>query len=235
MKCIFLSCLLLVQAGCAVAPGKASDAGLIAAEMAVPDESAAGVEMDKSVLTPSPAEPTATTRKIIYTADFLVRIMNPDMALDRTRQIATDLAGFVQEESTGMIRFRIPAERFRDAVKRISEIGRILERQVSASDVTEEYQDLEIRLAVKTKFLAELQELYDKGGSLKDLLEIKREIDKVTEEIERLKGRLRFLTNRIAFSTITVRFRVATRLMDRHFRLPFSWLDDLGIDVLLSR
>jgi hypothetical protein len=69
---------------------------------------------------------------------------------------------------------------------------------------------------------------------LKDLLEIKREIDKVTEEIERLKGRMRYLGNRIAYSTVVVRFQVAVHPVDRTFKLPFAWLETLGVDRLLT-
>lgn len=239
MKYLFLPCLLFVLAGCtlrhmALESHRAmGPEGLVMdSEMGRADSHAKGASGPPPV---APDEVQDPARQVIYTADFQVRIVSLDPALERARKVAEDLGGFVQEEGTEVIRLRIPAGRFKEAVNRISEIGRILSRQVRATDVTEEFVDLEIRLEVKKRFLAELQELYKKGGDLKDLLEIKREIDKITEEIERIKGRLRYLKNRIAFSTIVVKFRVATQHLDRTFRLPFLWLEDLGIDQLLAR
>ncbi len=238
MKILFLPGLLFVLVGCTMRD--------LALEM--PSESvAAGLVMDTeqakgrlhAEASPAPTKAASNeaqdlARKVIYTADFQVRIVSLDPALERARKMAEDLGGFVLEERIDEIRLRVPVGRFKEAVSRISEIGRILSRRVRATDVTEEYVDLEIRLDVKKRFLMELQELYKKGGELKDLLEIKREIDKVTEEIERIKGRLRYLKNRVAFSTITVKFKVATQHLDRTFRLPFLWLEDLGIDRLLA-
>ena len=54
--------------------------------------------------------------------------------------------------------------------------------------------------------------------------------------LETMKGRLRFLSNRVAYSTITVRFQPRPReaLDPDIFRLPFPWLDQLGLRTLLD-
>jgi len=234
--------VFLVLAGCHMA---GSPAAHRSAEVA---SGILAIDSDEALDRPraDPVEPSAAApffgdsaagpadRQVIYTGDFKLRVSNRDEARDRTVKLAEELGGYVQEEREEMIMFRVPAAKFRDAVRRVSEIGRILSREVLATDVTEEYVDLKIRLEVKKKFLSELQELYAKGGALKDLLEIKREIDKVTEEIERLEGRMRYLTNRIAHSTVIVRFQVAARQVDRTFKLPFAWLETLGVDRLLT-
>ena len=57
------------------------------------------------------------------------------------------------------------------------------------------------------------------------------------ERIERFKGRLRYLEDRIAFSTITVHFQPRARESlnkPSTFRLPFAWLDRVGLRGLLE-
>ena len=186
----------------------------------------------KPAASPEPAAPT--DRKIIHTGSLVLRVADAEVAGRQSRELAAELGGYLQEESTGGVIFRIPAGRFREAFARLAELGTIESRRVVADDVTEDYLDVELRLRMKTKFLTELEALYARGGQLKDLLQIKREIDKITEEIERLKGRLRYLKDRIALATLTVRFNVVRSSVGHRFALPFQWVRELGVDRLLK-
>lgn len=240
MRTLLLVCLSVVLAGCysAGAPhAKTAERGIVADSAGgfyadgLADADLKQVVADPGDLPPMPTDPS---RKVIYNADFEVRVSNLEHARERTRAIAVELGGHMQKEQNLAVTLRVPAAGFAAAVEQIGALGPIVSREVTASDVTEEFLDLEIRLKVKQDYLAQLNRLYEQGGALKDLLEIKREVDKVTEEIERLKGRLRFLGDRIAMSTITVRFQLTTTHIDRRFKLPFSWLETLGIENLLT-
>jgi len=74
----------------------------------------------------------------------------------------------------------------------------------SGRDVTEEYIDLEARLRNLRRQEERLLEILDRAESVKDVLEVERELGRVRGEIERLEGRLRYLSNRVEFATITV-------------------------------
>lgn len=244
MRILVLVCLAAALAGCAVAPG----AHAKASERTIAADSAGAFYADGLTANPepemvrhdavgriSPRAPAAPSRKVIYNANFTVRITNLEHARGRARALAADLGGYVQMEQDLAVTLRVPAAKFDTAVEQIGSIGRITSRSVTANDVTEQFVDLEIRLKVKQDYLEQLNRLYEKGGDLKDLLEVKREIDKVTEEIERIKGKLRFLGDRITLSTIVVRFDVTVTHIERSFKLPFSWLETLGIENLLTR
>jgi hypothetical protein len=71
---------------------------------------------------------------------------------------------------------------------------------------------------------------------VEESLKIERELERLTGEIERLKGRMRFLQDRNAYSTITVSFqpKEPDHINDELFRLPFDWLDSLGLQWLLD-
>jgi len=243
MRTLVLVCLTAVLAGCSSTGSpraKAVERGIVADSAGAfyadgrTTENLAVVTHEAARPSNLPPMKAGPDRKVIYNAAFEVRVTNLEHARERTRAIATDLGGYMQKEQDLAVTLRVPSARFAAAVEQIGSLGRIVSRSVNADDVTEQFVDLEIRLRVKQEYLAQLNRLYEQGGALKDLLDIKREIDKVTEEIERLKGRLRFLGDRIAMSTITVRFKVTTTHIDRRFKLPFSWLETLGIERLLT-
>lgn len=184
-------------------------------------------------LTDDGSPPTAADRKVIYTADYQVRTSNLDVALERAKALARSMGGWVQEEASVRFVFRVPSGKFWDTTAKVPEIGRVISHSIKSQDVTEKYLDLGIRLSVRKKFLNELQELYAKGGSLQDLLAVKKEIDRVTEEIEALEGRIRYLKEQIDWSTIRLAFQVQSESVSRDFNLPFPWLGSLGIQTLM--
>ena len=75
--------------------------------------------------------------------------------------------------------------------------------RISATDVTEEYLDIETRLATK-KAVREryLKILREQAKTVQDVLLAEEQIRGLTEEIEAREGRLRYLKNQIGLSTL---------------------------------
>jgi hypothetical protein len=90
-------------------------------------------------------------------------------------------------------------------MRALREVGRLLEENSTTEDVTQEYTDLQARLdnaeATRARYL---EILATRAGTVRDVLEVEREIERVTENVERLKGQMRYLDSRIGLSTITV-------------------------------
>src|SRR5262249_5445821 len=120
------------------------------------------------------------------------------------------------------------------ALRRIEGIGDVLHRSVAAEDVTDQFVDLELRLKNAHAVRARLEKLLE-GASVKDAVEIHKELAKITEEIERLEGKLKLLKDRIAFSTITVGFeRTEPQRVRAQALLPFPWMRARALAPLLS-
>jgi hypothetical protein len=81
----------------------------------------------------------------------------------------------------------------------------------TAQDVTMQYADLKIRLDVQLKLLARYEELLKKSTSVRDAVEVERELSRITESIETLKGQIRYYDNQIGYSTISVSFQEPTK------------------------
>lgn len=173
---------------------------------------------------------------LIYQATLHMSVFEVEASQRAIIQIAQEVGGFLAEQSDTTVVIRIPARRFREAIGRVEEVGDILHRNVQAIDVSEEFRDVAIRLRNAEAIRERLERLLQRTNTVAEALQVERELERITMLIETLKGRLRFLSDRIMFSTITVNFTTQPReTIDQDvFRLPFEWLDRLGLRNLLD-
>jgi len=104
----------------------------------------------------------------------------------------------------GRILIRIPSDKFDSVIEEIKKIGNLKAINISGQDVTQEYVDLESRLKNYEAQEKVLLDLMAKAKSVKESIEVQRELSNVQGEIEVIKGRLNYLNNLISFSSIDV-------------------------------
>ena len=217
-----LVCLFAV--GCAEASSPRSDssrragAAKEAARVAVVDDvGAMGGEGQGAAQGAAGAPADAAEQRIIYSAELSVVVKDLAVAAERIQALAADYKGYVADGGvdrtrgsypTGRWVVRVPSDRLEEALAELSEMGVPERRSQTAQDVTEEYVDLEARIANKRRLEERILELLDqREGKIGEVIEVERELSRVREEIERMEGRLRFLQNRTAYATVTVNAR----------------------------
>lgn len=105
----------------------------------------------------------------------------------------------------GTITVRIPADKFDAFVPEISQIGKVMSQNINASDVTEEYIDLEARLKTQKELEQRLYDLLKtKASGLSDILEIENKLADVRSKIESTEGRMKYLMSQASFSTLAI-------------------------------
>lgn len=193
---------------------------------------------------PAPAEP-ATDREVvsdgrsgpllIYEARIGMAVYKVEEIQRQAIAIATELGGFLAEQADQQaVVLRVPAARFDAALARIEALGQVFERYVKAEDVSDQFRDLSLRLRNAEAMRDRLIQLLAKANDVKSSLEVEHELDRLLERIEMLKGQLKSLGDRIAYSTITVQFRAKREeTLNPEFRLPFLWLERIGLQHLL--
>ncbi|MBW3596675.1 MAG: DUF4349 domain-containing protein [Planctomycetes bacterium] len=173
-------------------------------------DDAAGAEREP----PAEDDLASADRKIIYTAT--VNLVVPDFAAaDRKIQsLARETGGFVAEfredgqygdRRSGRWVVRTPVKHFQKFLDEVTALGVPEMREISTQDVTEEYVDLEARLANKRKLEQRILDLLEnQTGEIKDIIAVETELARVREEIERMEGRLRWLAQRVELTTVTI-------------------------------
>lgn len=210
-----------------------------------------------SVPQPKPAEPASTTPTstgkkeentrttqavavhapmLIYTGRVQMAVYEVRASLNDVETLARSLGGFLSKRDDRSITIRVPAASFEDAMRRIEKLGDMISRDVQVEDVTEEFNDVEIRLRNARAVRDRLEQLLAKAAKVEESIQIERELERVALLIERLEGRMKFLKDRASYSTITVTFqpRSAAELGKRPFNLPVPWLYEMGLGRLLA-
>lgn len=164
----------------------------------------------------STAMPETLDRKMIMNAELDLRVKDADAAIDAVAASVRQSGGYVQETRqqgtrqqgrTIHMTLRVPSGHYDSIVSRIQEVSEeVLGRREWTNDVTAEYLDLEVRIKSRETHLDQLRRLYDRGGTIKELMELEQEIARVTADLESLKGRYRYLNNQVSFSTVIARF-----------------------------
>ncbi len=106
--------------------------------------------------------------------------------------------------TSGVITIRIDKNNFDVVLNKIKEMGTVLNVSINVQDVTQEYVDNESRLKNLEAQQKRLLELMERAATVKDTLEVQKELLNVEGQIEVIKGRQNYLDNLIAYSTIDV-------------------------------
>ncbi len=151
-------------------------------------------------------------RKIISNAYLQMEVNSAESAVNKITNITQAHGGFISSSSlsdvggrnNGQVTLRVPQTDFYPAIEEIEALGTVGSKQVSGQDVTGEFIDLDARLSNLKKQELRLQEILKTAVTVKDVLEIEHELERVRGEIESLTGRLNFLNQSVEMSTITV-------------------------------
>jgi len=184
---------------------------------------------------PTPRLTVIEPRKVIYAGRFNVAVGDVDSSVQATKAMAEKLGGYMLRMTVNAIAIRVPAAKFDFAVAELAKLGTVIDKDITAQDVTDKHIDLEMRLRNAKALQKKLIALLEKSQVVRDTLEIEKELQRVTTEIERIEGQINKLSHEVAYSTLTVTFTLTRNApAETRVKLPFRWLESLGLDELLA-
>jgi len=143
-------------------------------------------------------------RIIIYDASATLKVKNTDSANVRLKAIAEKYEGYAMSMGNKKTEIRVKADKLNNALNDISKIGKIRNKNIYGSDVTDEYYDYEIRLENAKKARQRYLELLSKAENVEATLKVEKELERLNGEIDTMEGKLNRLTHLSEFSTLTV-------------------------------
>lgn len=152
--------------------------------------------------------------KIIKNAQCRFKVKNVDSVTALARNIIEKHNGYMsnmQFKNTlraleNRFTVRIPQQHFEGVLKELTDLAEFVDfTNITTTDVTEEYVDLQTRLRTKLEVKARYDDiLRSKAKTVEDILMAEEKLRVLQEEIEAAQGRLKFLSNKVSLSTIHI-------------------------------
>ncbi len=105
---------------------------------------------------------------------------------------------------SGYLTVRVPSEDLDDTILYVKGMGDVESEHIDASDITEEYVDLESELKTLRATEGQFLEIMKRAVKVEDVLSVQRELGYVRGNIERIEGRMKYLNQSVDLSSLTV-------------------------------
>lgn len=169
----------------------------------------------KRAIADQKTENVKVERKLIKTGN--VEFESKD--LEKTRNVILSLVqqhqGYVSRDNqyksydriSSTLSVRFPSNNFDDILSNIAKgVDKFDSKNIHISDVTEQFLDVEARLKTKKALEVKYLEILKKAKTVREILDVERELGKLRGDIEATEGRLKYLQNQVSFSTLNITF-----------------------------
>jgi hypothetical protein len=138
-----------------------------------------------------------------------------DQAINRVLTLVDQEGGFVagsggvqpatgSSSRTGQLSFQVPTAKFDATLVALRKLGDTRRFDVSGTDVSTQYVDLQARLANEERQRDAFLALLGRAQSIQDIVTLQNQLGQVTGQIEQLKGQIDFLDHTTTYGTVTV-------------------------------
>jgi len=160
----------------------------------------------------------AQPAKIIRTVDYTIKTKTFESDYDKILEMTRQFGGYVESLSVtgdvmnGETRYayftlRIPSEKLDEFITGAKNVGAATAYSEYAQDVSENYYDIETRLATQEAKMQRLNELLLQATSMEDLITIENAVTETQYQIDRYTGQLKGYDSRINNSCVNVTLR----------------------------
>ncbi|UJB44534.1 DUF4349 domain-containing protein [Streptomyces sp. A1-5] len=158
----------------------------------------------------------AAQTQIIRTATLTVQTADVAAALTRARGAVEHAGGYAADETTdrdadgrdrSKLVLRVPPEHYDALLTRLSGLGKVLTREVSAKDVTDQVVDVDSRVTSQRASVERIRALMDRASSIGDITALESELGTREANLESLEARLKSLKDRTGTATVTLLLR----------------------------
>ncbi len=160
-------------------------------------------------------------KKIIRDGEISIRTQDINASKKKVDALLKQLNAYLENENMQnnpentvyTLRIRVPSVQFETLVAGIENgEDEVIYKSIQARDVTEEFVDVEGRLANKRDFLQKYKDLLTQSRSVEDILAVQENLRVLQEEIESQEGHLKYLNDQVNYSTLNL-----TMIKDKEF------------------
>jgi len=155
-------------------------------------------------------------RKLVKTGNISLKTEDVDSCKNLIDKIVLSLGAYYEKEDlvnnetyeSYDLTIRVRPESFEKLIAEIEGSGHeVISKSVRISDASDEYIDIQSRIASKRAYLKRYRELLSKAATIKNILEVEEIIRILQEELESQEQRLANLNNAVVLSTLNIELK----------------------------
>ena len=180
---------------------------------------------------------TAQERMVITDTTMSVVVKDVAVAMDIIKRKTTELGGFMldshmskpEENASGTISVRVPSRRLDEALAAFRAAGlRVIDERVMGQDVTDQYEDIDAKLAVLRGNKARMEEIMARATNVTEILNVQQQVFNLQSQIDQLVGRQKYLAGAADLSKVTL------YLSTDEYSLPYAPSEPWRPDVVFK-
>lgn len=199
----FCLLVLLAAGGCAkkmAAPYEpALEAQDAVAEQKMFRQAEIAADMEETPPATGPA-----SRMIYYNGFIRLKATDPPAILKTAADRVIAIGGYVERMDQATATFRVPVARFQAVFDDFLQLGDVMNKSITAQDITESFQDIMLRLQIAEATRKRLVELLNKAADEKEKLTLLGEIHRLNDQIEQMTHQRDTLSALASFSRLTL-------------------------------
>ncbi|SFO67243.1 protein of unknown function [Chitinophaga sp. YR627] len=154
-------------------------------------------------------------KKIIKNGEVRYSVRDYNDARKAMNAIIARYNGYITEENESRsdlsweikVSIKVPAQKFDSCLEALAGTANtLIEKNVSATDVTEEYVDVASRMKAKKEVELRYLDILKQAKTVEGILKVEEQLKSIREEIEASQGRLQYIDHNVAMSTINLSF-----------------------------
>lgn len=152
-------------------------------------------------------------RLVITDTSLSLQVKDVSQSINTIQQETQKLGGFLvnshlskpEMAASGNITIRIPSDKLPQALEVFRSLAvKVVSESVVGTDVTDQYEDLDARLAVLYKTKAKFESIMDQAVKVTDLLEVQRELISLQSQIDSLIGQQEYYKKSADLSKVVI-------------------------------
>lgn len=169
--------------------------------------------------------PTTKERLVVEESNLSLVVKDVSQTAQKVIDYAEKEGGFMvsssitrpEESPLATVVVRVPSQKLEMAIAHFRSLAiKVSSENLLGRDVTEEYEDIQTKIATYEKTITRFEEIREKATKVSELLEVTKEIINLQTQIDSLKGSKEYLEKTAAFAKVTV------YLATDEFALPYQ-------------
>ena len=160
-----------------------------------------------------PPQPDVTDRKVITNSNLSLLVKDVSNTVEQIKQKTKELKGYVvyvyvykpEFGANGNITIRVPSDELDNTLAFLRGLSvKVVSENISGNDITDQYIDIQSRLARLESTKATFEEMLDRANTVDDILKIQQNIFSTQDQIDMYKGKLAYMDGASSTTLLTI-------------------------------